>query len=319
MTVSGGSSSDGNNGNTSNATSVNSESHKATIFLVSFYWQMVVSSSSVVLNSIVLVTFIRVTSLLPAPTRVLMIHQTLLELLCSAFAIIWQQGATLDLYYPADLFGRVLCVLWSSVYWILVYCVQLNCVLITLDRYIAVCHPLTWKVTKRAALLAVGGTDLLTISVKFATQYGMYGLAEDHECVALRPQPGQLFAWGIYFTILYYLLPLAAVVVLYPPMILTIVASRKRFASSTQNDSSKRKSASRLVRTCLIAATALIVAEIPSLVFFNISYCLLNLPTVGFGAYQDAINTIFTSSYPFLSPIIYAFSTSKFRQSILCK
>jgi hypothetical protein len=197
------------------------DSNAADISSLARTWQIVVSSIAFVLNIIVLTTLIRIKDILPSTTRIIMIHQSVLEVLCSILAVesIETQSLTVN-PLPLNGAGNFACVTWSTIYWVVEDCVQINCVLITIDRYCAVCYPLKRVFTTRSTVVAIIVDDIVTgIAVNAANYYTIGIDINTGLCVPSYLPQHLLRIWGVVGMLAFGLSPIIAVMVCYPQMV----------------------------------------------------------------------------------------------------
>ena len=212
----------------------------------------------------------------------------------------------------------MLCVTWPTVYWAVDACLQLNCVAITADRYCAVCHPLKRIFTVKRMILIIVIIEVIGFSFEYCEDFLQDGM--DYvtgQFVALYVDPRLNEFFGIFTMVFFDFAPVFALVVFYPQMIYVLVNASRSLSAATQNAGVHDIASRRLVRTILIAAIALIISNTPDVVFFSIMTSIMGLDT-GFGSWQQAIQLLFKSVYPVISPIVYSLSTAKFRNAV-CK
>jgi hypothetical protein len=282
-------------------------------------WGIVASAVAIVLNIIVLVTFVRTKSLLPPTARVLMIHQSALELTCSAFAIIYRQTSNQNFTLSADLWGNIVCIAWNAFYWIANYCVLWNSVHITLDRYFAICHPLKHFLSPKSVTVLVLANDVIIAAATYGAIFQNNGVVpETGICQVIVRWKIFRLIWGTLNLIFIQMPPLLAAIIFYPQMIATIYASRRKFATNSQQSSNTTQNAAsiRLVRTCLAATAILILCVIPYVVSFNILIAIMAVQTGGIKSFVNEIEVLAASFYPLLSPIIYSLSAKRFQSAI---
>lgn len=279
-------------------------------------WIAVVSPVAILLNLAALVTFIRVKDILPSTTRLLMIHQAYIEICSSSLAVVQQVTRLYPLYFAPTPLGLGLCYTYDAAYWAFDTCLQLNCILITLDRYFAICFVMKRWLTKRRVLLLIVLVQILGWLILYLEGVAILQVDAAGQCYFI-DDVELTKLWG-YIYVIIQTSPVICVCVFYPQMIYALAKSSKHMASMGASPSNVKTAASRrLLRTGLIAAIVLSISNMPDNVFFSIMFAIMGSNPNYLDSWQQTTDFAFKSLYPVMCPIIYSFSTAKFRAATL--
>ena len=288
-------------------------------------WQIVmnvavicVASTSVVANTLTLVTLTINGQAFSKPTILLLRHQSLVDAVvsvCACGIFIQTSMWSLGVYY----LDFVICYVWHSqhIYWIYVYLSIWNLVLIAVDRFLAVCYPIRYTMmSPRNVKIAIASlympciisTVPCLIMVKF----------EDGRCVFgsyLSPVvTSNLNFWlSFYILLVSYICPNALFFGLYGRIILQM---RRHCAAFTSDTTAQTITASTIrITKCAITLTAIFMA---TMCFHTIYYCIGSVGLVPyiFRGTLYFIGLLMTMFNSFANPFLYALFMPGFRRSI---
>lgn len=265
---------------------------------------------AIVLNIVMLTTLIRVSNLLPPLTRILMIHQSLVEI-ASPLA-----NCTMQAIYvfsvPLLFMTSVECITRAQIFWVFDTMVQWNCMLITLDRYFAVCFAMKRMLNKLKVLLMILAVHVFAWGYNYFSETHAYVI--DGRCVYVSNGRDIYYVLGTMYMVFIDGAPILAMLIFYPQMISHISKSSKSL--NLQSDSKVHAAASRkLTRTCFLAGSVLVATNVPDIVVYTFLYCYLQSSLYNYLT-SLLIVMSFKGVYPLISPVIYCFSTEKFRAAV---
>lgn len=280
-----------------------------------YYWYLVNVPLSVLFNLVIVVVLVRFVDLLPQTTRLLMLHQSLLDAVSSVLSFLVFRGFD-SVQYSVDGLGLWLCLNLNLMYWAVDATAQFNSTVVTFERYFAVCFPMRRVLTVRRLLVVLASIHVAGWVLQVYGLYQTYAVAPDGLCtyvdsatvhVAIRIQ-------GALVVALVDLAPLLALAVLYPQMI-AVLTRPSAFAQASES-SVKGAATRRLTRTLFIASAISVLANLPDAIIYGWLHAILLIFTFGYNSWQIIVISFFKSLYPLCNPIIYSFSTQRFRIAI---
>uniref|UniRef100_A0A8C8S3X7 Somatostatin receptor 4 n=1 Tax=Pelusios castaneus TaxID=367368 RepID=A0A8C8S3X7_9SAUR len=209
-------------------------------------------------------------------------------------------------------FGRVLCRTVLGVDGLNMFTSVFCLTVLSLDRYIAVVHPLRAATYRcpRVAKMVNGGVWLLSLLV--ASPIPIFaGTAVTHDgravaCNLLWPSPAWSAAFVIYTTLLGFLLPVLAMGLCY-----LLIVGKMRAVAERVGWQQRRRSEVKLTRLVLIVVAVFVVCWMP---FYVVQLVNLLLP----GQLATVVNNaslILSYSNSCANPILYSFLSENFRHS----
>nr|XP_055063170.1 trace amine-associated receptor 13c-like [Misgurnus anguillicaudatus] len=211
-------------------------------------------------------------------------------------------------------FGETICRLFSIIMGLLLCTSLSNLVLIAVDRYVAVCHPLLYpqKITMTRTIITICVSwfcsSAYNISIYITTsqrKYTCYG-----ECTAITT-----FAWTIIELFLSFLFPCTVIITLYLRIFyvayqqVKVINSLMRSGKHLTEGSVRRKSESKAALTLGIIVTVYLFCWIPLFILSLTPNTRITAATAYFISWMLYINSA-------LNPLIYAIFYPWFRTSV---
>ena len=246
-------------------------------------------------------------------TGLLIFNQSLIDLISSAVFSALRFGP--DSYaLPSQFWSDMICKIWASEYvlWSLFYVSTSNLVIISLDRYFAMCHPIRHRstFTKRRIQLAMGAAWAIGFL------YEAYWIFLNHHvtdvgCIPIWPSQKAQMAVGIMLFIVEYLLPIFIMGFCYINII-CVIHRRRHSTLSTQVENFLRARKNVSITLCLVAIS-FFVCWTPT----EVSYLMFNC---GWGydfnsIFHDVV-VVLVQLNLCVNPWIYSFKYEMFQRQL---
>ncbi|NP_001085544.1 somatostatin receptor 2 L homeolog isoform X1 [Xenopus laevis] len=218
-------------------------------------------------------------------------------------------------------FGKVICRIVMTVDGINQFTSIFCLTVMSIDRYLAVVHPIKsakWRRPRTAKMVNVAvWTISLLVIMPIMTYAGVQSYHGRGSCTII--WPGNSSAWYtgfiIYAFILGFLVPLSIICLCYLFIIIKVKSSGIRVGSSKRKRSEKK-----VTRMVSIVVAVFIFCWLPFYIFNVSSVSLLIVPTPGLKAMWDFV-VVLSYANSCANPILYAFLSDNFKksfQNVLC-
>ncbi|XP_061775431.1 trace amine-associated receptor 1-like [Nerophis ophidion] len=271
----------------------------------------IISIVTVVLNLLVIVSISHFRQL-HTPTNFLLLSLAVSDFLVGLLLIPGQ----IILQTPCWTLGDVLCFLYNYVSYFMTSASVINMVLISVDRYVAICDPLHYntKVTVKKVQLCIGLCwffVLLYCSILFWDQLAHPGKYQScyGECAAVFD-----FTTGMFDLVVNFILPLNIIVILYMKVFMVALSQARAMRSNVTSVKPQHAVTVRAKKSELKAARTLGVLVLIFLMCFCPFY-IVALAGVSSGSYLTFVVNLFYFN-SFLNPVVYALFYSWFRRAI---
>lgn len=250
-------------------------------------------------------------------TNLLILNLSFADLLFVCFCIPF---TAVDYSFGHWPFGESWCKMVQYLIWVTAYISIYTLVLMSLDRFMAVCYPVSRVRSERNALISIVVLWAAVLIINVPT-YLAHGLVEysdlDHmrnitSCTFLRGDNAQLLTWSTFHIVMFassYLLPLILISGLYLLMLMRLWKS-----NLTQSEESKRGKR-RVTRLVLIVVACFAILWLPiQTILLLKSLDLFQAQNHLTIALQISAHILaYTSSC--INPLLYAFLSDNFRKS----
>ncbi|XP_072027831.1 melatonin receptor type 1B-B-like [Amphiura filiformis] len=280
---------------------------KATVVIISFFGNLLVIFVYLSIRQLRTVTTVFIVSL--ALSDVLAALATLPSLLPHPSHL---EGILGELYCRL-VFSNV-------IFWIAVKASIFNLIAVTLERYLAVCHPILHRryFNKRKALYAVGIVWLIAILMNLFAMFVVI-LGDDGGCLLLWSDKTSQAIVGVIVFALTYLIPLTIMCVAYIRMLFALKAQAERLNTSDSNSNSKKRNLPyhrarrNLVETLFIVVATFAVCWTPDQVMY-LSFSLGNVPYFEMAVYPYFLLLALGNSCA--NPVIYGIKNRLFKKGL---
>ncbi|KAK2814435.1 hypothetical protein Q5P01_000478 [Channa striata] len=269
-----------------------------------------VSLLTVILNLLVIVSISHFRQL-HTPTNLLLLSLAVSDFLVGLFVIPFQILYT----EPCWVLGDLMCVLGNIIPYITVCASVINMVLISVDRYVAICDPLRYsiRISQKRVRICVLLCWTICVFYSFMILYdnlkqpGRYNSCYG-QCV--------INVVGVTDIVLGFILPVSTIVILYLRVFVVAVSQARAMRShitAVKLQSSVtvtvKKSELKAARTLGVVVSVFIVCYCP---YFCVSFSSYNL---NIGSASEVLMSFVVFCNSCLNPVIYAFFYSWFRKT----
>ena len=219
--------------------------------------------------------------------------------------------------------GSVFCKIYQYAINVTAYASVYTLVLMSLDRYLAVVHPISsmTKRTERNAyiIIVISWAVICSVNIPVVFEYDVVGYQHNGEnrsaCIPLNiyhyEALGQIF-YGCFFAFAY-VLPLTLVCILYGLMLKRLLYG---VVPGGNQSAESMRSKRRVTRMVVIVVLIFALCWLPLQIIFMVQYFGTYPDTVAFLAIQIASNCLmYTNSC--VNPFLYAFLSDNFRKSFM--
>ena len=251
-------------------------------------------------------------------TVVLLKHQALIDAAVCALASgvfmqtsVWHVGQ-----YAVD---YAVCYIWHSqyIYWGTVLLAVWNLVFIAIDRLIAVCFPIKYKLLSSRGLKIAIAIMYVPCFLSPAPSIRLVTFTHG-QCIlgiSLPPDLAEAFYYwfSIYWLFVAYIVPMVSFLLLYGRTVLQLQHHRKAIASGVQSQA-LTKSTIRVTK-CAITVTVIFAATIS---YDSIYFCLgsVGVTSYDLGAPVQLVGILMTVCNSLANPFMYAIFMPTFRRSL---
>lgn len=221
-------------------------------------------------------------------------------------------------------FGKAMCKIYFVFYSINFFTSVLTLTAMSVDRYLAVCHPVSsvnYRTTRIAFFVCV---SIWSISFFIMLPIILYSTTVDNRkypgkmtCSIVWPDdqiisPGKAFTW--YTFLLGFAIPIALISVFYMSVII-----RLRSVGPSKRSKERKKSNRKVTRMVLAMISVYVVCWLPHWSFqVNLSFrSELSPPLQDWQIYLFSAFTILSNANSMINPLLYAFLSEIFRKSFL--
>ncbi|XP_073680136.1 proteinase-activated receptor 1-like [Garra rufa] len=272
---------------------------------------------SLPLNGLAVVTFTcRIRE--KKPSEIYMSHLACVDLLFTLLL-------PLKIHYRLNgsdwVFGEAVCRLLSAAYYGNMYCSILLMMCMSVDRLLGVAFPvasLTWRSTRKATCvcLLIGLLALIGIvpllSMKQTIRFENVGIT----CFDVQPDPSVMIYFFVFLTILFisFFLPLVVILVSYSIILYVLCAKPDHSLTSSSSSDNRRRAV--IMATAVLTEFVVCFAPSNGILLYHLVTCLVTgaCSTDTFSAYKLAM--CLGSSSVFLDPLLYYYSSSRYREQI---
>ena len=252
-------------------------------------------------------------------TVVLLKHQALIDMIvCVLASCLFMQTAAWRV--GQSTVDSAICFVWHSrfLYWVPVTLSIWNIVFIAVDRLMAVCFPLKYKLlSPRHLKIAIG---VMYVPCVFSSAPCIRVVSFAHgRCyltITLPPQQAYNFYYGysVYWLLFAYLIPVTLFLVLYGYIVSRLRRQSLAVVASTAQSQARTKSTVRVTR-CAITVTVVFMA---SLGYDSIHFCLgsVGVTVYDFGVLVHLIGLLLTVVNSLANPFVYFVFMPAFRRSM---
>ncbi|XP_006819711.1 galanin receptor 2a-like [Saccoglossus kowalevskii] len=274
-------------------------------------------------NLLVCVVFLRVRHLRTL-TNILIVHQAIIDLTSSAIAVLAYLGPQFN-YTSNSIGGEIICRVWKSGYlfWSTSFVSSTNLVVITLERYSAIIHPLhhTNLFTVKRVIVILITEWLCALAFKSFNIYVQYfdrGLCFPIK-IWFNAEFGRFV--GITNVIAQFIVPLLVMSVAYTRC---IMALRKKSGADVQvgdheqdsqlkADSSLKRASRNVLKMLVMVFVAFALCWGPNQIMF-LSFCLGFKLDFGSTLYHASVISVYVNSS--VNPFIYALKYKQFQNGV---
>ncbi|XP_038579621.1 trace amine-associated receptor 13c-like [Micropterus salmoides] len=275
---------------------------------------IVLSSISLLTAALNLLVIISISHFrqLHTPTNLLLLSLAVSDFLVGLIVMPFQ----ILLTEPCWLLGDLLCVLYYFINFTILGASVFNMVLISVDRYVAICDPLHYptKITAKRVQICVflcwGYSVLYSIMFLYDNlkQPGMYNSCYG-ECV--------INTIGVVDLIFSFIIPISAIIILYVRVFAVAVSQARAMRSHITAVTLKRSATVTVKKSELKAARTLGVVVAVFLMCYCPYYCVsLSGYDLVIGSSTDILSGFLIFFNSCLNPLIYAFLYPWFRKSV---
>ena len=250
-------------------------------------------------------------------TNWFLINQSVIDMLTAGTLAVQAYTPNIRISGLADI---LYCKFWFSTYllWIFAMASIYNLLMITLERYLAIVHPVwhknhvTWKVT------VVGMVTPWLVGGVYSLYIPLLATVVDETCVILKYNSvleGRIL--GVVTFIVQFALPLVTMIVCYTKIVLVFTKRRRATGSdaiSSTEDKSRNKPKDNVLKTLVTVCVAFFLCWVWNQVFFLLLNLGLNVsmssPFYPFSVVAAQINCA-------INPLIYAAKYQEFRVELL--
>uniref|UniRef100_UPI0009B32E63 trace amine-associated receptor 13c-like n=1 Tax=Monopterus albus TaxID=43700 RepID=UPI0009B32E63 len=275
---------------------------------------IVFSSISLLTASLNLLVIISISHFrqLHTPTNLLLLSLAVADFLVGLFVMPFQ----ILLTEPCWFLGDLVCVLFYFLPFITVYASVVNMVLISVDRYVAICDPLRYptKITQKRVQVFILLCWIYAVFCNFMILYdNLKQLGRYNSCYG----KCVITINGAVDMVLFFILPITAIIILYMRVFVVAVsqarAMRSHIAAVTLQCSvtvTAKKSEMKAARTLGVLVAVFLMCYCPS-------YCVsLSNYDIMIGSSSTVVVIFLTYLNSCLNPVIYAFFYPWFRKSV---
>ena len=283
-----------------------------------FWFHLIVSVIGVVANTITLSTLVKNGDMFSPAIRFLLRHQSLVDLSVCVLAPIFllQPPMWITNCYCIDV---ILCHIWHSqlIYWAAIYLSAFNLAAISVERYIAVCHPMKHR------RLAGDHLRCILFSMYFfggilCVPGSLQVLYNDGYCThdyLIRGRLGEniYFAYSVLWFVFIFVLPVTIYCILYGRVIATL--RRRTYSESMPRADVLGAAQSNLTKTALLLTSIFAI----TVGFDACAYLLGNIGVIQYkiGSTFNKLGLFFTLFNSVVNPFVYAGFMPRFRMSLL--
>ncbi len=217
-------------------------------------------------------------------------------------------------------FGDTYCGLFTIILGLLLSVSISTLVLIAVDRYMAVCHPLQYphKITTAKTLIriCVCWFFCLSYNISFATSNRYFGTSQKTDICYGECYFTINYSWKLTDMFMFFIFPCTLIITLYVRIFyvahkqVKVINSLVKFGQLVKEGSVKRKSESKAALTLGIIVTVYLVCFIPYYIFILFA----KTTTISSVAITFLVWTVYVNSS--LNPVIYALFYSWFKISV---
>ncbi|XP_071963305.1 kappa-type opioid receptor-like [Antedon mediterranea] len=246
-------------------------------------------------------------------TNLLIFHQSIIDLVTSLLSLCLFLDPKIMTHLPNSEFGAdLICKIWSSKYlfWSSIYASTGNLVVLTIDRYISVIHPVKYGILKEKARKKL----LLILLIPWICGFGIQMLwliahtVKDGKCTLTWPKNGVKEATGILAFVYILLIPITTMIFVYVKIFRLLRRPVGEDLSSALSD--KQIS---IIKTLVVVSVIYAICWIPDIIAFMISTLSGKIHATGKAIY---ITTFITLINMCVNPIIYTFQYNDFKEGV---
>lgn len=261
-------------------------------------------------NGLVIFVFMSDIRQFKSITNMLILNQSFIDFCDSVVFLILRLSPTVH-NLPQNFWGQLLCRIWFSEYimWALCVTSTVNLVLVSLERYIAVCHPVKHRniFTLKRARIGIGCAWIWGFT--YQSYWAIVHRNSLGECQAYWPSGMLQLLLGLVIFILEYLLPLSIMTFAYVSIILML---RKRTKSKSKM-SCFQQAKKNVTITLILVFFSYVICWTPT----ELTYLQYNLGgSYNFDGALHKTVTILVLCNMCVNPFIYTFKYEQFKTQL---
>ena len=280
----------------------------------------IIGTIGIIANGFVLIVLIGFSKITYSPGIILLIHQTLTDTLSSVLILLTIGIPLAELGFLSSVRGEILCrtILSESLFWICFTASSYSLVSITLERYLAIAHPVFHRnhfSNRLVAILIVVDWFLATLAFVPLT---MIFSVNDGICVPNWPSRSLDLAYGTTLSSATVFLPCIILVLGYGRMIWVL---RKRskvansFAPGTTRNQGMSKSQQNITMTMIFLAIVYVICLMPYQVY-TLTTIITEKHVENFSSNTYSFLLIWSLMNCCINPFIYAIKYETFKKGI---